>query len=140
LLVETYISNSYNDYRIEGINNKSNTLYELVKGYLRDGVPIDGVGFQAHFGLGVIPQDIAQNLKRFTDLGLEVTITELDINMRAPANQTNLIQQAKDYYQVVSACVAVPKCTGVVSQSLLEIGNPNAYDQHTVGVGNLGSP
>ena len=38
-----------NDYNVEGINPKSDALYDLVKTLKSQGVPIDGVGFQAHF-------------------------------------------------------------------------------------------
>lgn len=79
------------------------------------GVPLDGIGFQAHFYLGTVPATIQQNLQRFADLGLDVAITEVDINMRGPGNATALAQQAKDYHAIVSACVAVERCIGIVS-------------------------
>jgi hypothetical protein len=37
---------------------------------------------KAHLVLGSIPTDIAANIKRFTDLGVDVAITELDIRVR----------------------------------------------------------
>ena len=106
---------SINDYGIEGITSKSDTLYNVVKGFLRDGVPVDAIGFQCHFTLGQIPSTLQQNLQRFADLGLDVAITELDINLRGPANATALEQQAKDYWTVVNACVQTNRCVSVVS-------------------------
>ena len=44
---------------------------------------IDGVGFQSHFIVGEVPQDLQQNLQRFADVGVDVAITELDIRVRA---------------------------------------------------------
>ena len=106
---------SLNDYSIEGINSKSDTLYNVVKGFLADGVPIDAIGFQCHFNVGQVPNTIQQNLQRFADLGLDVAITELDINLHGPGNATLLEQQAKDYWTVVNACVKTSRCVSVVS-------------------------
>jgi endo-1,4-beta-xylanase len=38
----------YNDYDTEGLNPKSDAVYEMVKDFKSRGVPIDGVGIQAH--------------------------------------------------------------------------------------------
>ncbi|KAK7435045.1 hypothetical protein VKT23_019853 [Stygiomarasmius scandens] len=102
-----------NDYDIEGINAKSNSLYEVVKSLKRDGVPLDAIGFQSHITLGQVPSTMKENMQRFVDLGLDVAITELDINLRGPANATALAQQAKDYHSVVSACLEIERCVSV---------------------------
>ncbi|KAG7091702.1 hypothetical protein E1B28_008105 [Marasmius oreades] len=102
-----------NDYGIEGINGKSNTLFEVVKSFKEDGILLDGIGFQCHLTLGQVPPDLQENLQRFADLDLDVAITELDINLRGPANDTALAQQAKDYEEIVNACVAVKRCVSV---------------------------
>ncbi|EJC99117.1 uncharacterized protein FOMMEDRAFT_142779 [Fomitiporia mediterranea MF3/22] len=102
-----------NDYGIEGINSKSDTLYSVVQSFMNDGVPIDAIGFQCHFTLGQIPDTLAENLQRFAALGLDVAITELDINLRGPANATALAQQARDYWTVVNACVQTKRCVSV---------------------------
>jgi endo-1,4-beta-xylanase len=102
-----------NDYNIEGVNAKSDALYDLVSSLLEQGVPIDCVGFQSHLTLGGIPGDMQENLQRFADLGLEVIITELDIRMTTPPDDARLAQQGEEYRQVVEACVNVAGCTGV---------------------------
>ncbi|KAL5522844.1 hypothetical protein ACEPAG_8862 [Sanghuangporus baumii] len=104
-----------NDYGTEGINSKSDTLYNVVQGFIRDGVPVDGIGFQCHFTLGQVPTTIAENMQRFAALGLDVAVTEVDINMRGPANETALAQQARDYWTVVNACVSTNRCVGVTT-------------------------
>src|SRR5690554_3529162 len=68
-----------NDYSIDGINTKSDAYYTLAQQLLRDGVPLDCMGFQAHLILGQVPGNMQQNLQRFKNLGLEVWVTELDI-------------------------------------------------------------
>ena len=106
---------SMNDFGIEGINAKSDTLFNVVKGFIANGVPIDGIGFECHFTLGQVPTDMQQNLQRFADLGLEVAITELDINMNGEPNATALAQQAQDYWTVANACFSVDGCVSFVS-------------------------
>jgi endo-1,4-beta-xylanase len=102
-----------NDYNVEGKNKKSDALYELVSQLKKDNVPINGVGLQAHFIVGQIPSDLQDNMKRFSDLGLDVAITELDIRMQLPATADKLAQQAKDYASVFSTCLKVSRCVGV---------------------------
>ncbi|NUQ99370.1 MAG: endo-1,4-beta-xylanase [Streptomyces sp.] len=102
-----------NDYNVEGVDAKSTALYNLVKDLRSRGVPIDGVGLQAHLILGQVPSSLQQNIQRFADLGVDVSITELDVRMALPADSTKLAQQAADYKSVLSACVAVTRCAGV---------------------------
>ena len=79
-----------NDYNIEGIDAKSDAMYNLVKSLKAQGVPIDGVGLQAHLILGQVPATLQQNIQRFADLGVDVAITELDIRMQLPADGAKL--------------------------------------------------
>ncbi|MFJ9006333.1 endo-1,4-beta-xylanase [Streptomyces canus] len=102
-----------NDYNVEGVNAKSTALYNLVKSLKEQGVPIDGVGLQAHLIVGQVPSTLQQNIQRFADLGVDVAITELDIRMALPSDSTKLAQQAADYKAVTNACVAVARCAGV---------------------------
>jgi endo-1,4-beta-xylanase len=102
-----------NDYNVEGVNAKSTALYNLVRDLKARGVPIDGVGLQAHLILGQVPSTLQQNIQRFADLGVDVAITELDIRMQLPATEAKLAQQRTEYETVVKACVAVTRCTGV---------------------------
>lgn len=109
-----------NDYNIEGINRKSNGLYRLVRDLLDAGVPIDGVGFQAHWRTNQPPQSFVKNLRRFTDLGLDVAITELDVRVKLPASGTDLVKQADIYGQATKACLAVPRCVALTIWSFTD--------------------
>ncbi|NYI97016.1 endo-1,4-beta-xylanase [Streptomonospora nanhaiensis] len=102
-----------NDYNIEGINAKSNAYYELAQDLLAQGVPLDGIGIQGHLINGQLPSGIQQNIQRFADLGLKVAITELDVRIQMPADQSELQQQARDYTTVMNACLAVDGCVAV---------------------------
>ncbi|HYN93905.1 MAG TPA: endo-1,4-beta-xylanase, partial [Pilimelia sp.] len=103
----------YNDYNIEGVGAKSDATYNLVRDLRAQGVPIDGVGLQAHLILGQVPASLQQNIARFAALGVDVAITELDIRMPTPATPERLAQQATDYRRVLDACLAVARCVGV---------------------------
>jgi endo-1,4-beta-xylanase len=103
----------YNDFNIEGMNNKSNAVFAMVQQFLQQGVPINCVGFQSHFIINQIPSSLAQNIQRFVGLGLTVRITELDIRMPSPVDSTKLQQQANNYATVVNTCLANTGCTGI---------------------------
>ncbi|MFF5784095.1 endo-1,4-beta-xylanase [Streptomyces sp. NPDC012693] len=102
-----------NDYSIEAVGAKSDGMYDLLKRLLAQGVPVDGVGFQAHLILGQVPASLEANLRRFADLGVDVAITELDVRMTLPATAEKLDRQKADYASVVRACLAVTRCAGV---------------------------
>ena len=105
-----------NDYNTDGMGAKSDGMYNLVQSLLDDGVPIDGVGFQAHLAIQYgFPNQMRQNLQRFADLGLDVAITELDVRMQLPADATKLATQATYYGDVVDACLAVSRCVGITT-------------------------
>lgn len=103
----------YNDYNIEGLGAKSDAVYNLVQSFQQQGVPIDGVGMQAHLILGQVPSTVQQNIQRFANLGVDVAITELDIRMNLPRDASKDTQQANDYRTVVNACLAVTRCVGI---------------------------
>ncbi|HEV2778084.1 MAG TPA: endo-1,4-beta-xylanase [Actinophytocola sp.] len=97
----------YNDYNTDGVNAKSNAVFAMVQDFRNRGVPIDCVGFQSHFNSqSPVPGDYQQNLQRFANLGVDVQITELDIEGSGTT-------QANNYSRVVNACLAVSRCTGI---------------------------
>jgi endo-1,4-beta-xylanase len=113
-----------NDFNTDGINAKSTAIFNLVRSLQQQGVPIDGVGIQAHLILGQVPSTMQQNIQRFADLGLDVAITELDIRMNVPASSAMLQQQANDYRSVMNACLAVTRCVGVTTWG---VGDPDSW-------------
>ncbi|NCI45748.1 endo-1,4-beta-xylanase [Sediminibacterium soli] len=71
----------YNDYNeIDPV--KREKIYRLVKRLKDAGVPIHGVGLQAHWAINEPGDEELENtLARFSSLGLQVQITELDISV-----------------------------------------------------------
>ncbi len=79
-----------NEIGAEGINAKSNRLYEVVRDLKARGAPIDGVGFQTHANLNGLPADMVDNMRRFRALGLDVAITEADVALKVPPSAADL--------------------------------------------------
>jgi endo-1,4-beta-xylanase len=84
----------YNDF-YNYIPAKQQGIYNMLKGLLDQGVPVHGVGLQAH--LNIEPSTVTTNqayyqnvahmedaIKLYSSLGLDVQITELDISLYIP--------------------------------------------------------
>ena len=106
----------YNDYNIEDLGGKSDRAYQLVEQLVADGVPIHGVGFQMHVTAEnpPDPRDVADNMRRYHDLGLEVHITEMDVRIRQPVTDAKLAMQAAVYEEIMEVCLDAPNCTAFV--------------------------
>jgi GH35 family endo-1,4-beta-xylanase len=99
-----------NDYGVEEKNSKSDKLYELLKELKEKGLPLNGVGFQFHVDGQYIPDwvSVAQNVKRFQDLGLEVQVTEMDVRLTLPSDESSLSRQARIYAEALRMAESRP--------------------------------
>ena len=71
----------YNDYNIEQPQKRAGTI-RLIKKLQDAGVRIDGVGIQGHWHVGNLQlEDIEQSILAYAAFGLEVAITELDLDV-----------------------------------------------------------
>jgi endo-1,4-beta-xylanase len=71
----------YNDYNIEQPKKRAGAI-ALIKKLQAAGVRIDGVGIQGHWRAAQIPfAAIEQSIKEFSDLGVKVMFTELDLSV-----------------------------------------------------------
>ncbi|GGZ46050.1 MULTISPECIES: endo-1,4-beta-xylanase [Streptomyces rochei group] len=95
----------YNDYNVENWTwAKTQAMYNMVRDFKQRGVPIDCVGFQAHFNSGSpYNSNFRTTLQNFAALGVDVAVTELDIQGASPTTYAN----------VVNDCLAVSRCLGV---------------------------
>ncbi|MFB6392358.1 endo-1,4-beta-xylanase [Polymorphospora lycopeni] len=98
----------YNDYNTDDWTHaKTQAVYNLVRDFKTRGVPIDCVGLQSHFNPNSpYPGNYRTTLSSFGALGVDVQITELDIEGSGTA-------QANTYRNVVNDCLAVARCTGI---------------------------
>ncbi|MEU4381345.1 endo-1,4-beta-xylanase [Micromonospora echinofusca] len=98
----------YNDYNTDDWSHaKTQAVYAMVRDFKQRGVPIDCVGLQSHFNSGSpYPGNYRTTLSSFAALGVDVQITELDIEGSGSS-------QAATYRNVVTDCLAVTRCTGI---------------------------
>ncbi|MEV4471990.1 endo-1,4-beta-xylanase [Nonomuraea salmonea] len=127
----------YNDYNIDNWNwAKTQGVYNMVRDFKARGVPIDCVGLQSHFNSNSpYNSNYRTTISSFAALGVDVQITELDIQGGS----------ATTYANVVNDCLAVSRCTGITvwgvrdtdswlgsgAQALLFDGNGNKKAAYT---------
>jgi endo-1,4-beta-xylanase len=105
----------YNDYSAEGAGAKSDAVFNLVSGLVNQGAPIDGVGWQMHqINPFRIQQAHRTNAQRLAALGLEVSITEMDVRISLPTTAQELQEQALAYRDVVEFCLSQPNVKTLV--------------------------
>ena len=128
----------YNDYNIDLWSwAKTKGVYNMVKDFKARGVPIDCVGLQSHFNSNSPwNSEYRTTIQQFAALGVDVQITELDINSGS----------SNSWYQgVVNDCLSVARCAGITvwgvrdtdswlgssAQALLFDGSGNKKQQYT---------
>ena len=86
----------YNDYN-ETDPVKREKIYKMIKDLQDAGVPIHGVGLQAHWSIHDLREgEVDSTIARFASLGLKVQITELDIKVQ-PAGNAALMDSTVGY-------------------------------------------
>lgn len=102
----------YRDYLIEnnnpiaGWDEKHKATYQLLAHLKETGVPVDAVGIQGHYDIGNTDWIFSDNqfqdaVARFSSLGLEVYLTEIDIGTTFPWSAALAEQQRNDYSRVI---------------------------------------
>ena len=99
----------YNDYGIETICPKSDATLRWLTEQKAAGVPIDGIGFQAHMNCKTVLASngtaaVLANFRRFVDAGFHVWVTEMDVQMLPGCTEED---QAAVYGAVLGACLAL---------------------------------
>jgi endo-1,4-beta-xylanase len=129
----------YNEAEAEEMNSKSDAVYALVQELKRQGVPIDGVGFQMHVSnLRADAASVSRNIARFVALGVQVHITEMDVAVPVDASgqpsAQDLRRQADIYGAIAAACLSHAGCTAIQTWGFTDkyswIGS---HSRHTQG-------
>ncbi|MBP3800506.1 MAG: endo-1,4-beta-xylanase [Clostridia bacterium] len=92
-----YFYNDYNEY-IEG---KKNAIVNMVKEINAGEQLIDGIGMQSHLDVNYPPVDLYESaIKAFSELGVEVQVTELDVTT-SDNSDLSFEKQAKYYSDIM---------------------------------------
>lgn len=103
-----------NETAAEHDNDKARALAALARRLVRRGVPLHGIGVQAHVpaSSGLSREELIRVMGRYDALGLRVAVTELDVERVDSATERSQIALAG---MIASACAAVARCAGVTA-------------------------
>lgn len=123
----------YTDYGLELVVEKADAAVEIVRDLQARGIKIDGIGLQGHQVVGLTPtrSALADTLRKYTALGLEVAWTEVEIrHSELPPSDSALQQQSDDYANLVGSCLDVEECVGVTVWQFTDKYNwvPESFD------------
>lgn len=100
-----------NEYDNELPGAKQQALLALVKSLKKDGVPLDGIGIQAHWSLSrpaMNEADLLTAVRNYARAGMLIEFTEADVvTDGAPFS---LIAQADEFAKAARVCQAVAAC------------------------------
>ena len=87
----------YNDYDLYKPAKREGVI-RMVKNLQKQGVQIDGIGMQGHWGLNVPSlQQVQESIDAFSQLGVKVMITELDITILPRTKDMNAANLSTGY-------------------------------------------
>jgi len=110
--LKLYLNEEFSDYK----GKQAECFLALVKKLKDNNIPLHGIGIQSHILSNIDTSiiDLQNFIRKFTDMGLEVEITELDMRLRLfNAADDPYEAQGKYYARLIKACMSNPMCKGV---------------------------
>jgi len=98
-----------NDYNLESSDAKADTMAELVREMIEEGVPVDGIGLQMHLNLfDTDMEKLKKNVRKFTALreikpDLMLEVTELDLSCYRWADESTDVEWTEELHEAFSA-------------------------------------
>ncbi len=106
---------------------QSQACINMYKALKKEGIPIDGIGIQAHTkitkenkhalsgsetSVGALfnAKSFSQNLQNMGESGMEIYITESDVHMYGKITKEKLNRQAQGFAEMLKACLLEPAC------------------------------
>jgi len=122
-----------NDFGSERNGQHWDALLSLVKRLIQRGVPIDGVGFEAHiYGDGdyINPDQLKKHMEILDKLGLLTRISEIDVTGDSPKEQIN------QYVTALDVCLRAPNCTSYTTWGITDLyGSTTRSDRYPLVYG-----
>jgi endo-1,4-beta-xylanase len=122
-----------NEFGIEADDARWQTFLQLVTKLKMQGVPIDGVGFQAHvYGAGdeISPSVLRSHIQDLAKLGLVSRISEMDVY-----DDKGVAAQAAQFANVFAACLAEPSCVSWSTWGVTDRYDMSLDDANTMQTG-----
>ena len=105
----------YNDNGIELPDHPHTVaVRRMVSDLRKQGVPIHGVGIQNHVSTShsASEADLRRTIRGFTDLGLDVAVTEMDVRLDSAGSRSRRLERQRMVYRSAArACASAPRCT-----------------------------
>lgn len=123
-----------NDFGLEKDGERWDSFLNLVKRLRSRGVPIDGVGFEAHVyhepADTIDPAVLKQHIQTLADLGIVSRISEIDVLGDDP------VFQAKQYSDVLQVCLSEPTCMSYGIWGVTDLyGSTTLSDRYPIRLG-----
>lgn len=131
-----------NDNGIERAGAHQDGVVRLVRDLRARGVPVDGIGIQAHLdpGSGVTASDLDRTMSRFAALGVRVEITEADVPRSPPLTPAATVAQAETFAQAADACWQHAACDRFTVWGVTDAHSWRGADTGAVLVDGTGHP
>jgi endo-1,4-beta-xylanase len=124
-----------NDYGIGWPGPKERAMRRLLTRLRSNGVPVDGVGVEAHYDIHIHPEpgELREALRDLAATGASVEITELDVTALGPAGLAErLARQARVYAIAGGACRAVGACDAVTTWGITDADSWRGADERAL--------
>jgi len=101
-----------NDYNIDWAGPKEEAMLALAAQLKSEGVPLDGIGMEEHLSLNWAPSlaQLEQAMQSYAALGLDVEVTEADVDTTGYSGAAAQSQQAEIFGRLATACRAESAC------------------------------
>ncbi len=133
-----------NDYSNEYAGQrKADAFYTLVADLRARGVPVDTVGFQSHLlaNQPVNVRALRSNVRRFADLGVGVSFTEVDVRVELPSTDERVAEQDAAYEALLDVALTEPNVKSLILWGYSDLyswipqvfhgfGDAHIYDRH----------
>lgn len=122
-----------NEYGLEEDGERWDAFLALVTRLKQQGVPIDGVGFQAHVYARadrIYPDVLRKHMRQLAAIGVQSRVSEMDVYI-----EDGTETQSQQYADVFQACLAEPSCISWTTWGITDRYNYFIDDDNSIQQG-----